>query len=338
MLTPTRLKALLLAVSLLLISACDRVNIKHSPVVAKNNETVTFTATTNTSSDNYRIDILVNAALVKSCTSSPCVYVGGPYPAYEGTTVSFRANLSKLDCSGFGCSASDGYNYFGVTDTSYNYSTPYIPARVTGTSADKEDLVLHMSTDYEDNGQDFGDFIGHVYNKIYDVFGGQSIVRDNLAAFNVYVYTKEATSGGCGTVNSDANTDMPWRDDDGVLHWETFRDCTNGGLTHFSAEGSNTKAFLHEAGHAVFGLGDEYCGDTSYFQPANEPNIWDLENTCRAEQTAKSRDPNACYQFCSNQGGWWGTHTGTTVMVNGMTGESWGIEGEERVKWFFNNL
>lgn len=322
---------------MLLITACDRITITHSPAVAKNNEQVTFTATADTTATNYEIQIIVNAALVKTCTSSPCVYVGGPYPAYQGTTVSFLANYIEHDCS-ISCDASDGYNYFAITDTNYNWSQPYMPARWSGSTADNEDLVLHMASDYVDNGKDFEDFVDDVTNKIYNVFGAQTIVKDNLSKMNIWVYNKEAEADGCGTVHSDAAADMPWRNDDGVLHDDTFRDCTNGGLTHFSAEGFNTKAFLHESGHGVFGLGDEYCGDTSYFQPANEPNIWDLESTCETEQNNKGRDPNACYQFCSNQGGWWGTHTGTTVMVNGMTGESWGVEGEERVKWFFDNL
>lgn len=335
--TVARFKALGLVAMVMLVSACDQVNIKHSPVVARSNETVTFTAT-STASGAQTIDIYVNGVIVHTCASSTCTYTGGPYTAYENGTVSFKARMKKTGCSGIGCSDTDGNYFFGITTPSYGYPTTYIPARYSGPSADKEDLVLHKATDYAENDQTFSDFLGHVHNKIYSVFGGQKIVKDNLSAFNIYVYTKDATSGGCGTVHADASTDMPWRDDDGVLHFENFQDCTNGGLTHFSAEGSNTKAFLHEAGHGVFGLGDEYCGTTSYFQPANEPNIWDLETTCQDEQTAKGRDPNACYQFCSNQGGWWGTHSGTTVMVNGMTGESWGVEGEERVKWFFDNL
>ena len=107
----TKLIALL---SILGLAACSKPDIKimHSPVVATNSERVTFTAVSDTASTDFQIQILVNAALVKTCTSSPCVYTGGPYPAYEGTTVSFLANITDNDCSS-NCTNTDGYNYFG---------------------------------------------------------------------------------------------------------------------------------------------------------------------------------------------------------------------------------
>lgn len=331
---------LLFIFSVLGVAACSKPDIKisHDPVVATSTEQVTFTATSDTTSSDFEIQILVNATLVKTCTSSPCVYTGGPFPAYEGTTVSFLANITDNDCDN-NCSNTDGYNYFGITDSSYLWGGKfYAPARTTGPTADREDLMLHMSSDYDDNGQTYATFIDHVGDKIYDVFYEQALIEDNMDKMNIWVSRLEATSSGCGTVSWINNLFLPPRDDDGVLHWENFQDCTNLGLTHFSAEGGNTKAFLHESGHAVFGLADEYCGPTAYFQPANEPNIWSNESGCRAEQSAKGRDPDECYEFCNRDGGWWGIHTGTTVMVNGNVGEPWFTEAEEHVNWFFNQL
>ena len=335
-----KLTQLLLLISILGVAACSKPDIKisHSPVVATSSEQVTFTATSDTDSSDFEIQILVNATIVKTCTSSPCVYTGGPYPAYEGTTVSFLANITDNDCSD-NCFNTDGYNYFGITDSGYLWDGKfYAPARITGSTADKEDLMLHMSSDYTDNGEDYTTFLSQVGDKIYDVLYEQDIVEDNMDKMNVWVSLFPAESADCGTVSWIANLFLPPRDDDGVLHWENFQDCTNAGLSHFSAEGSNTKAFLHEAGHAVFGLGDEYCGPTGYFEPAVEPNIWATETSCRAEQSAKGRDPDECYEFCNLSGGWWGIHQGTTVMVNGMVGDPWYTEAEEHVNWFFNQL
>ena len=170
------------------------------------------------------------------------------------------------------------------------------------------------------------------------VYRKQDAIKDwnQMDKFNFYVYSKTGTSGGCGTVNASTAVDIPWRNVDAVLHAANFQDCTSG--SHFSAEGSNTKAFLHESGHAVWGLADEYDGCyTSYFEPPAEPNIFDTETACRAEQTAKNRDPNACWQFTSCQGGWWGIHAldGKTVMQTGMVGDLWGVEGRERVIYVF---
>lgn len=341
MLLSKKTELLFLPFLVVLIAGCSSpsVGIKHSPVVAKSNETVTFTAKVLDGGDApATVEILVNASPVQTCsglsTGGTCTYTGGPYSAYEGTTVSYLARITDSD----GDSRTRGYYYFGVTDTSYNWGLDYIPARRAGPSADKEDLVFHRASDYAS----FGDFVDDVEDKMYDVYGQQSITSraNNFNAFNFFVYTKVAGTADCGTVDGDADTDIPWRDDDAVLHTAEFGDCTNAGLSHFTAEGWNTKAFLHESGHGVFGMADEYNGPTGYFQPASEPNIWSGESSCRSEQTAKGRDPDDCWEFTTRSGGWWGIHGlgDGTVMQIGNVGNPWGTESEEHMNWYFNQF
>lgn len=326
----------ILSVILLFISCAPRVMISHSPIIAKSDELVIFTAELKDDGGRpTKVDILVNAAEVKSCpnlrSGDLCVYTGGPFSAYNRTTVSY---LTKAR-NGWGKTDTRGYYYFAVTDNSYNWSLNYMPARRAGATGDKLNLVFHRANDYAS----VDDFIDDIEDKVYDIYKQQKIVReiDNFDTFNFYVYSKIASTSSCGTVDSDADTDMPWRNVDAVLHTATFGDCTNLGLTHFTAEGHNTKAFLHESGHGVFGLADEYCGFTAYFEPANEPNIFDTEATCRAEQTAKGRNPDNCWEFCS---GWWGIHqlTDGNVMQIGNVGNPWGTEAEEHVNWHFDQF
>ena len=235
--------------------------------MATSKEEIKFTATaiTNTTPDSITIRLLVNAILVRTCTSSPCTFTGGPYPAREDGFVSYAANITaKYTFLGdeYTQTDVDGYYYTGITDTSYDWGgSPYLFGRLHGFTGDHEDVVFHMDDDY--NG-DIGDLIDHATDKVNNVYGKQPIIDKNLDKFNFWVYKKEGEAGGCGTPHSDAASEMPWRDDDVVLHVGNFQDCTNVGLSRFSAEGSNTKAFLHESGHAVFGLGDEYDGLTNY--------------------------------------------------------------------------
>lgn len=325
----------LVAATVSLGCLAPRVEIEHIPVVAKSSEQVTFTATLRDDGTGpSKVEVLVNAALVHTCTGlstgGTCTYTGGPYSAYEGTTVSYLAKATDSR----GRTDTRGYYYFAVTDSNYDWALNYLPARRVGPSDDKIDLVFHRDSDYAS----FSDFVDDVGDKLWDIYGEQDIIEvpSNLDKFNFYIYPELASSNNCGTVHSNANTDIPWRDVDAILHTATFGDCTIDG--HFTAEGHNTKAFLHESGHGVFGLADEYDGCyTYYFEPAVEPNIFDIEADCRAEQTAKGRDPNACWQFTACQGGWWGIHqlTDNTVMIRGLMGDPWGIEGEERVDWVF---
>ncbi len=337
-------KSILLVMLIVSTAACGIFNethlsISHSPIIATESEQVKFIAVAPRGASPFLLDIFVNDIKVKTCTTSPCEFVGGPYPEYRDATVSFKASLQKQDCTE-NCSLEDGYYFFGITDENYNWSTyPYIPARTS--SADigpaREELVIHMADDYLANGFSFADFIGDVGAKIYGVFGKKELIRENLGLINFWVYTKTAQSGGCGIVHPDANIDMPWRNDDGVLHVEDLSDCA-GDLTHFSAEGpSDTKAFLHESGHVIFGLADEYCGNTTYFEPTEEPNIWASEQGCRDEQVLKERDPEQCHKVCDSLD-WWKIGNEVTVMQRGLLQDPWGIEGAERVLWFFNNL
>lgn len=330
-----------------LMTACSTdVQIVHAPLVATSSEQITFTAEaiTNTTPDALEIEIYVNAVLVQTCTSSPCTFTGGPYNTREDGFVTYLANISAEYVVGgrtYTQTDSDGYYWTGITDGNYDWNgLDYLYGRYHGLTADHEDLVFHMADDYDSNGQDFEDFVDDATFKVNEVFGEQDIIEKNMDKFNMWVYTKEGDGANCGEVHPDAPGDMPFADDDAVLHVANFGDCTNAGLTHFSAEGpANTQAFLHEAGHAVFGLGDEYDGPTNYtIVQSPEPNIFATEAECRNEQTANSRDPDECYEFTTRQGGWWGIHQGDTVMQTGNVGDPWFTEAAERVRWYFDNL
>lgn len=315
------------------------VQIFHSPIVARSNETVTFTATVITDgSEPVDVQILVNAALVKTCTGlsagDTCTYVGGPYTAYEGTTVSYLANATDSE----GRRDSRGYYFFGITDTSDNWSASAIPAR--SKSGSNFDILFHRASDYGS----FGAFLDDVEDKIVDIYAEQDIIElpANLDDLDFYVFREVAAStANCGVPHADANTDAPWRELDAILHIANFGDCTSLSNNSFTAEGGNTKAFLHESGHGIFDLGDEYDGcNTFYFNAADEPNIFETEAACRAEQTDKSRDPDVCRQFTACQGGWWGIHQDGdgNVMQIGNVNDPWGTEAAERVRWWFNQL
>lgn len=329
---------LLLFSAVALFTGCLDVEIQHSPVVAKSSEPVTYTATVKQDGNGpCNVDIYVGGALAKTCsglvTGDTCTFTGGPYES--SWLGSYRVVATDADED----TDTHGWYYFAITDDSYGWVLDWLPARWMGDTPGHEDLVFHMASDYAS----FEDFVDDVEDKMYDVYNQQDIISktDNMDKFNFYIYTKTASYTGCGSVHADADVDMPWRDDDAVLHTTNIGDCTNIGLSHFSAEGHNTKAFLHESGHGVFGLADEYdgCG-TYYFEPASEPNIFDTEAGCRAEQVAKGRDPDECYQFTACAGGWWGIHDMSinTVMQWGMVGEPWGVEAAERVEWFFDQF
>jgi hypothetical protein len=311
------------------------VEILHSPVVAKSSEQVTFTAEVKSVAGPVEVQILVNNSVVQTCSNltngDTCSYTGGPYTTYQNTTVSYLARIT--DSANH--TADKGYYYFAVTDDNYAWTRPYMPARKSGDNSDKIVFLFHMADDYPS----LDEFIDDVEDKMYAVFNPQDIIEEtgNFEAFNFYVYSKPADASSCpGTPHADTDGDIDWRDVDAILHPANMADCANVTLRRFTAEGSNTKAFLHESGHAVFGLADEYDSSncsTYYFQASTEPNIWSNEASCQAEQNAKGRDPAACWEFTNCQNGWWGIFSlsDNTVMQRGLVDDPWGVESAENV-------
>jgi hypothetical protein len=85
------------------------IGITYSPSVVTTEDEVTFTAKASDPSGITKIEILVNAKLVKKCSSSPCVYEGGPYPKGD---VSYVANAYDE----LGNRAWSGYESFVVVE------------------------------------------------------------------------------------------------------------------------------------------------------------------------------------------------------------------------------
>ena len=84
------------------------VTVSHSPGPGRQ---VTFTARATDNDAIDRIELLVDGRVLKTCSSSPCTYVGGPYP--EGTTVNYAANAYDKA----GNSTGTGNRYLGIEDT-----------------------------------------------------------------------------------------------------------------------------------------------------------------------------------------------------------------------------
>jgi len=344
--------AVILMTATLLGGCATGIQVTHSPLVATNEEHITFTAKsfeTTPTPDSRTIQIWVNGSVVKECDYSPCTYTGGPYgDGYlhygahvetEGEFLGFSVNVTQTD----------GYYHTEITGPGPGYATyqgiqkghssnQVIRGRVRSTSSstdDNADIVFHMADDYAEAGEDLSDFISDATDKVQDILGSQDILEEELNHLNFWVYKREAQMADCGTVHHLAPYEIPFSDVEAVLHKTLVGDCTIG--THFTAEGSNTKAFLHEIAHALIDLGDEYDGESCYGCVGSpEANIFATEAECQAEQTSKGRDPAACYEFTGWWGGWWGIHGSGTVMVGGLVGQPWGIEAEERVNWFFD--
>jgi hypothetical protein len=100
--------------------------------------------------------------------------------------------------------------------------------------------------------------------------------------------------------------------------------------------------FLHESGHAIFGLIDTYCGNTKYWQNDPDPNVWLSQENCVRDATNNSWDASACLQIqqknptaCIKQ--FWRWDPDPDIMHEGYFG-TFGQASTRRITYTFNNF
>ena len=328
--------------------------IQHDPLLPTSADTITFTVETAESTgygsiSSQEIKIFVDGAHVQTCSASPCVYTGGPYPALTNDWLIYHTEVTAdFDFSLLGFSSSDPESAYDLGATAVAQAdrswkavdgVTHVPARWGAHTSTNTNVLFQRSDDYDTTSPAAGldDFADDLSFKVNSLLIPKEKIWGRMNDLNLYAYRRAAntdTSECPGTLNSltlaETGTVI---DDHGVMHTANFQDCTTS-FSIFSFEGAtNTQAFLHEFAHAIFRQADEYAGNTFYFEADNEPNIFESESNCQSEQISKGRDPSACYEFKT---GWWGTHTGTTVMTNGLFNHPWSLESKERQDFWFD--
>jgi hypothetical protein len=120
--------------------------------------------------------------------------------------------------------------------------------------------------------------------------------------FNVWAGPVGADGEGCTrNFSGAAATVRQAFDGTAILHRNAFRDCASislggGAGTTETPLSDATWALLHEAGHYLFGLGDEYVGggNASVSQPKN---VYSSKATCESNSTANGLPATQCVQI-----------------------------------------
>jgi hypothetical protein len=100
-----------------------------------------------------------------------------------------------------------------------------------------------------------------------------------------------------------------------------------------------TSLFLHETGHALFGLIDTYCGDTWYYENDPYPNLWESLASCQDNATANGRDPALCRPIgqdssVSCSGEYWRWDPDPDIMAEAYDGQ-FGAAATRRIDYVF---
>ena len=278
------------------------------------------------------------------------------------------------DCNdGFWGPNEDGGDCGGICGTPC--AAGCVPIANFGDSSGRIDIVLVPGEEYRNVG---GDLLGNLaeytdpangsfwsgplptqwrddaIGLIFDSFYQNSVIlshRDEINFwYSTFMGTVDDVNGQCIWTSPVLAPDdlitwaatCPFAATTAIVHIVGCRDYSFG--DHFSVENNEHDTFIHEAGHAVFGLADEYDDSTSnppcttpYWSPAPHPNIWDVnDNLFNQGCSNESAVPGDCDDFTSCAGTWWKSNPDGTIMDDGCC--EWGHDGNPRVQWTFNQL
>jgi hypothetical protein len=109
-----------------------------------------------------------------------------------------------------------------------------------------------------------------------------------------------------------------------------------------SSEINYDKTLIHESGHALFDLKDEYCCDSSYSQQACVPNLWSSLANCQADAPNLGYAASDCVRLTSatqTLNFWRVDPTGTSGCMMGPSQHNAGSDylsaDRRRITWRF---
>jgi hypothetical protein len=240
-----------------------------------------------------------------------------------------------------------------------------LPAFTSGDSDGKIDIVFAITSDYHGN---YNDYRNDIRTEIRNAYLVDGVLNKSMNKFNFWYLTNLTagftikSNGQCSWstpsipiyVPSPAQPPFPsgryvtlsWSDicpmgnDVAILHRTYCRDYRLG--SGFSGWTGDPGVLLHESGHALFGLADEYddsksnpsCG-TSYSVSSPYPNIYKSQASCAA-QTANPT--SSCNYFTTCRNGRWRGTTDNTIMDSCYTPGtcSWGLDAGQRINYVLN--
>jgi hypothetical protein len=120
---------------------------------------------------------------------------------------------------------------------------------------------------------------------ILDGIFADDMTRSFWKYFNFFINPRSGDIRASGSPVPDNWSQLSFAEGHAIMHETAFQDYANGTL--FITDQQNRAAMLHEAGHALFGLADEYRGG-GHWETADYPNNWNGKPS-NAEIRARNR-------------------------------------------------
>ena len=291
-----------------LLGGCSQAPVvaSHSPMHPDNSQAVTFVGSAEGQVD--RIDLsyeryslsAVGGVLTQTLAQADTV-VKSCNPAGSSSSLTcshtmpsaFPANsLIKFTAKAYDSDNKSSTESYFFASGDYPLPDDPIPIRVKGDPPEKLDVVFIRDTDI--TASSFASQLDEVIDDLYFKYDPIKFWR---GTYNFY-YSGESGNYEelCSFTNpSNMANLLAVADTVAFLHQTDLRDCRSG--TRMSSEIDYDKTLIHETGHALFGMADEYCCDSSYFQQACEPNLWSSLAGCQTDASGIGYPSSDCTQL-----------------------------------------
>jgi hypothetical protein len=180
---------------------------------------------------------------------------------------------------------------------------------------------------------------------------GARMIHPFRSGWNLYITynvgdAKESDGSNCNHIEPPNWAQMRGIVDyGGIIHTTAGqRNCSGAGEgSLFSTLRGDVGTLLHETGHAVFELADEYCCDGGYRQSKPQPNLFPSLSDCEKNAVLNDWPSSNCQQLSGigkdgNPGSlnWWridtsGAFGGNDLMVSGDIEDSWGKADSKQI-------
>lgn len=313
----TRRQVLLLFVLLFALglgacqNGCSQAQIlaTHSPAHPQNDQAVTFEGATTGTTDKIELayerysltvsngdvtQMLADArTVVKTC--DPAGNVDGLTCTHTMPAAFAAASLIRFTATSYDAEGDTSSETYDFASGDYPLADDPIPIRVKGDPVDHLDVVFIPDTDI--TLASFRDQLDEVIEDLYFKYDEFKVWRGNL---NFYYSGRQGNyEEMCSFTDPPNMAELTAVGDSiAILHQSDLRDCKSG--DRFSSEINYDKTLVHETGHALFGLKDEYCCDSSYSQQACEPNLYSSLANCQNDAGGVGYPQGDCTKLTKN--------------------------------------
>ncbi|MFC1511718.1 hypothetical protein ACFL5H_00800 [Candidatus Latescibacterota bacterium] len=308
----------------ILITGCASTLPMHDPIYPTNSRDVTYSLDVSASKSIKEIELyetissINTAGVVTSGTES--LLQEWDFPDRPQT-----ANVTFTKTGGYGANNLVQYRFLVKVKSFWFWSVsrshdvtfairPYpvedqpAPVYIQGDVDYVFDVVFIPDTDITN----MTTFRRECRNMITDAVFDENFVKHWNQQFNFYINPETGTATDYDNIGTDGSHQTPanwanisFAETKVLMHQNNLRDYATGGL--FSTEMQNRGTMMHESGHSMFNLADEYPGG-AHWQANIFPNNWstlagaqaDAPNRHKTTADAREMGTSGWYKICGD--------------------------------------